>query len=98
MPPPLGKPQAVPRLRGIDPARLAASIAKKGQVRITSGGAATELAVPKSAARIVAGLNGRRSLADLREASRLDVIAFNAAWTPVEKALTGAGLLHYSRV
>ncbi|MDJ1015679.1 MAG: class I SAM-dependent methyltransferase [Paracoccaceae bacterium] len=98
IPPPLGKPEAVPRLRGIDAARLAGVIAKKGRVRITSGGTAAEFPVPKSAARLVAGVNARRSLADLREASRLDVMAFNAAWTPVEKVLTDAGLLHYSKV
>ncbi len=94
--PPLGKPQAVPHLKGVDPRRLGQAVAQKGRVRITLGGEATELALPKAAAPLIAGIDGRRDLAAIGAAARLDPIAFATRWRPVERALAGYGLLHYS--
>ncbi|WP_049642939.1 class I SAM-dependent methyltransferase [Candidatus Rhodobacter oscarellae] len=96
--PPKGHPEAIPHLRGLDPARLARAIAQKGSINASAGGKDIDIALPKSAAGIVAGVNGRRNLAALRQAAKMDPIAFGAAWGPVETALTGLGMLHYSRV
>ncbi len=94
--PPLGKPGAIPHLRGIDPRRLAASVAKTGRLRLTAGGAPLEITLPRGAAPLIAGIDGRRPLSALARAARLDPIAFAALWRPVESALCGYGHMHYS--
>ena len=96
MPPPTGKPQAIPHLKDVDPRRLAQSLANKGYVRVTVGGDKVTVKLPKSAASLIAAIDGRRDLAAIQGGAGLDAIAFAAAWTPVEKALCRYGLLHYS--
>lgn len=94
--PPLGKPAAIPHLRGVEPARLAQAVAQKGSLRLNVGGGKITLRLPKSAARLIAGIDGRRDLAAIRQGAGLDTIAFAATWARVETALTGYGQLHYS--
>lgn len=94
--PPLGKPAAIPHLRGVAPARLAQAVAQKGGVRLTAGGGKITLTLPKSAAALIAGIDGRRDLAAIRKGAGLDPIAFGSVWGSVEKALTGFGQMHYS--
>ncbi|MDF0600526.1 class I SAM-dependent methyltransferase [Psychromarinibacter sp. C21-152] len=94
--PPLGKPGAIPHLRGIDPRRLAQSVAQKGQVRLTAGGEKLTLPVPKQAAPLIAGIDGRQPLSTLAQSARLDPIAFATLWGKVERAFCPHGHLHYS--
>lgn len=96
--PPLGHPRAVPRLRGIAPAKLARVIAQSGALKLSTGGQKREVRVPKASSFVVGQIDGRRDLGQIRGLLGWDQFAFNAAWSPVEKALTGYGLLHYSRV
>ena len=96
--PPWGQPGAIPRLRGIDPRKLAKSIAQTGVLKLSSGGQKRSFAVPKAAASVVAEMGGKKSLGEIRQRLSWDIFAFNAAWTPAEKALAGYGLLHYSGV
>ena len=96
--PPLGKPDAIPCLRGINPGKLANAIAAKGSLSLASGGQKRKVAVPRAAAPLVARVDGRADLAALRQGANLDQFAFNAAWGAVERALTVHGLLHYSGV
>ena len=96
--PPLGQPGAVPRLRGIEAGKLAQSIKQTGVLSLSADGQKRRVKVPVASAAIVAKMNGRNSLGAIRSALGLDQFAFNAAWTPVETALTGYGLLHYSQV
>jgi len=95
--PPLGRPEAVPHLRA-DPAKLAQVVAKKGEIALTRDGQRQVLALPKGAAPLIAGVDGRRSLADLCARAGLDRIAFAGLWGPVERALAPWGQLHYSRL
>ncbi len=94
--PPSGQAQAIPHLRGIDPKRLAQAVAQKGEVRLTAGGERRTHTLPKSAARLIALIDGRADLAAIRGRAGLDPVAFGAAWGPVERLLSGHGLLHYS--
>ena len=94
--PPLGQQSAVPHLKGIDPRKLAQTVAQKGAVQITAGGQSTKIKLPKASAPLIASINGRRDLATIRTGSKLDMFAFGALWGPVEKALTGYGQMHYS--
>ena len=95
--PPLGNAAAVPHLRGIDARKLGAYIAKNGAVQVTTSGQRTKFDVPRSAGNLVAVINGKRDLAAIRSAAGLDQFAFANTWRPVERALTGFGLLHYSQ-
>ena len=96
--PPLGRPDAIPHLKGIDPRRLAQAIAQKGEIRITAGGEKTRIKLPKAAANLIAAIDGRRDLAAMRSLAKLDPFAFANLWGPVEAALCGYGQLHYSSV
>jgi len=96
--PPLGKPAAIPHIRGVDVRRLAQQVAAKGRVRLTSGGTTSDAAIPKQAAQLIAGVDGRRPLAALAQGARMDPIAFAGAWSRVEAALEPFGHLHYSTV
>ena len=96
--PPLGQPQAIPHLKGIDPRRLAQAIAQKGEIRITAGGEKIRLPLPKAAAPLIATIDGRRDLAAIRSLAKLDPFAFATLWGPVERALCGYGQMHYSSV
>ncbi len=94
--PPLGQPQAIPHLRGILGPHLAQAVAKNGAIRISAGGEKITLELPKSAAPLIAMIDGRTPLASIRQRAGLDPIAFGARWGPVERVLCGYGQLHYS--
>ncbi|MDJ0827679.1 MAG: class I SAM-dependent methyltransferase [Rhodobacter sp.] len=94
--PPMGKPHAIPHLKGVDPRRLAQAVAQKGAVTLTAGGAKETMALPKPAAPLIATVDGRTDLAAIRTRAGLDPIAFAALWGPVERALCGFGQMHYS--
>lgn len=55
-------PDSVPALKDIDAAALAASLARTGTVTATVGGRAVRLAVPEGGDRVIALIDGRRSL------------------------------------
>ena len=98
VPPPFGKPFAVPKLRGTDPRKLAGAVAKSGTIRLSSQGQTQTVKVPSSASGAIERINGRRNLDAIRSDLGLDQFAFNALWTPFERALTSHGLLHYSAI
>lgn len=96
--PPKGRRDAVPHLHGVGAAPLAAHIARMGQLIVDLAGEAFTLNLPSDASGLIAAIDGRRSLADIQAAAGQDTEAFNAHWTPVEDALCGAGMMHYSRL
>ncbi len=87
----------VPQLKGVPVAKLAQAVAAKGQVRMTQGAETVVEALPKSSASLIAGINGRRSLSDIAAATRLDPIAFQARWRPIDRVLGDWGMLLYAR-
>ncbi|MDT8343497.1 MAG: class I SAM-dependent methyltransferase [Thermohalobaculum sp.] len=91
-----GRAGAVPHLARTDPRALAAHVAKAGEIRLTLDGLEHRLPIPRAAARLIAGIDGRRSLRAVAEAASLDWLAFAAAWAPVHRALAGFNLIHYS--
>jgi len=98
VPPPYGKPFAIPKLRGIDPHRLAASVAKSGTIKLSAGGQSQIITVPAGVSSAIERIDGRRRLDGIRSELELDQIAFAALWGPFERALTSHGLLHYSTI
>ena len=62
------------------------------------GAGRVTLPLDRAAAALLARVNGRATLAEIAAAARLDSFAMNALWRPAERALTGQGLLLYSRL
>ncbi|MEL7117738.1 MAG: class I SAM-dependent methyltransferase, partial [Pseudomonadota bacterium] len=80
------------------PQALAQAVQKNGEIRVTSGGEKHRIPLAKAAAPLIARIDGRTPLAVLRHSSGLDEFAYRADWSPVERALTQRGLLHYSKL
>ena len=91
-------PDAVPHLKGLPAQGLAAAVAKRGSVTLTVGQEKLGLDIPRSAAPIIARIDGRASLGQMRQKAGLDAIGFGAAWAPASRVLTGWGQLWYSRL
>ena len=98
VPPPFGKPFAVPKLRGIDPRRLAGAVAKSGTIKLSSQGQSQTVKVPSGVSAAIGRIDGKRNLDTIRSELGLDQFAFSVLWTPFERALTSQGLLHYSAI
>ncbi|WP_299612000.1 bifunctional 2-polyprenyl-6-hydroxyphenol methylase/3-demethylubiquinol 3-O-methyltransferase UbiG [uncultured Tateyamaria sp.] len=91
--PPYNDPEAVPHLRDVEASVLAAHVAKGKGVTIDTAGEAFSFDIPARAAELVARVDGQRTLRDI---ARSD--ADRDVWTTVERALCGAGMMHYSKV
>lgn len=90
-------PDAVPHLAGVAPRPLARQIAKKGRFNCEAGEVTYRVEIPKSAARIIAMLDGHRPLDGIAEALRMDWLGFSTLFAPVHAQLTGFNLLRYSK-
>jgi len=86
----------VPHLKGVAPAKLAREIAAGKALPLRFGMVRETLRLPKRAAPLVAGIDGRRTLAQIAGAARLDPLAFGTLWAQVDRELGGFGLLLYS--
>jgi SAM-dependent methyltransferase len=87
-------PDLVPHLARVVPSALAREVRAKGGVTITADGVPFRVEIPRAAAPMIAGIDGRRTLGQI--AAGKDWLAFAAAWAPVHRGLTGFNLLHYS--
>ncbi|MBO9465520.1 class I SAM-dependent methyltransferase [Tropicibacter sp. R15_0] len=86
----------VPHLSGVQAGALAKAVAQGKPIPVGSDGVRSTFTLPKAAAGLIAGIDGRRSLEQIAAGARMDALAFGMAWAPVEKALCGWGLLKYS--
>ena len=91
-------PQAVPHLKGVAGQALAQHVLKHGVIPVTHEGEKFEIPVPALAARALAQIDGRHSLDHIARGLRMDWITFAPIWAGVSKALTGHGLMYYSRL
>lgn len=98
VPPPFGKGDAIPHLRGVSCDQLAQHVARTGRITIDTAGEVFSFALPKTAASLIAGVDGRRTLTAIRAGSSMDVIGFGATWKRIEGALCASGMMHYSRL
>lgn len=87
----------VPHLKGLPAAALARHVAANGRVPISHDGGKTTEALPKQTAPLIAQIDGKRSLAQIAAAARMDPMAFGQLWARVDDVLGGWGLLLYSR-
>ena len=65
-------------------------------MRVTSNGQKVALKIPKQAGGLIALADGGLQLGQIARMRGLDWVAFSALWKPVEDALTGFNLMHYS--
>jgi SAM-dependent methyltransferase len=91
-------PDAVPHLKGVAGPRLAQHATKHGVIPVSHEGERFEIPVPALAARAFAQIDGRRNLRRIAEAARTDWMAFAPVWAGVSRAMTGHGLMYYSRL
>jgi ubiquinone/menaquinone biosynthesis C-methylase UbiE len=91
-------PQAVPHLKGVAGPALASHVMKHGVIPVAHEGERFEIPVPAMAARALAQIDGRRTLDEIARAMRTDWLAFAPIWAGVSRAMTGHGLLYYSRL
>ena len=89
-------PDAVPVIHGAPSVALAQQIAKRGKVRFTVDGLTFERVVDKSAARIVAAMDGHRRLRDIATAAQLDWFVMSRALADLNRTLGGFNLVRYS--
>lgn len=87
---------ARPRLGDLPAAALGRQIEKRGEVKIESNGQKVTIEVPKRAGALIALADGGLQLGQIAQMRGLDWIAFSSLWAPVDEALTGFNLLHYS--
>ena len=90
--------QAVPHLRGVSGTAMAQAVAANGQIPVTLNGVQHRVALPKMAASILAGIDGRRNIAALKAGAGLDPLAWAATWPKTSRTLEQFGLLLYSRL
>jgi len=92
--PPFGQADAVPHLRSVAAADLAAHVAKTGAITIDTAGEAFHFDVAREAGPLIAQVNGKRPLSEIGAG----VVEFDRLWSAVEDALCGSGMMHYSRL
>ncbi len=88
------KPDLVPHLVGAPAAALAQTVAKQAGFTADLDGVGYRVDIPVGSAKLIAGINGKRTLGDLAQGA--DWMAFAQAWGPVHRGLTGMNFLHYS--
>ncbi|MEP5762882.1 MAG: class I SAM-dependent methyltransferase [Litoreibacter sp.] len=89
---------SVPHLKGLNSKALAHKVAADGKIDVTLNGTKHMVTLPKGSAPILARINGRKSLDELRFACRLDALAWNTLWQPTQRELSRFGLLLFSRL
>lgn len=88
----------VPHIKGLRAADLARAVGQGQSPRLSFGSVSARLNLPKEAARLIAAIDGRRSLQEIAQATGTDPIGMGALWSRVERELSDYGLLVYSSI
>jgi hypothetical protein len=75
---------------------LAKAVAQGRSLPLRIGQLTAEITLPRSAAPVLAAIDGRRNLTEIAGAAGLDALGFGTVWAQVEAALAPWGLLLYS--
>ena len=92
------KMTAVPNLGDTPVEKIAQGIARGATPTLKVAGEKITVNLPPDVAPLIAGVNGRRTLAEIAQASGIDQIRFGSLWKQVEREFGGWGKLHYSRL
>ncbi|MEM1159592.1 MAG: class I SAM-dependent methyltransferase [Pseudomonadota bacterium] len=90
------KPDLVPWISGVDPRALGNEAARKGKASVTLDGHRYPLHLEPTSAGVLTHAIGGVSLGAIAAKVKLDWMAFQTAWGPVHRAMTGVNRLHYS--
>jgi len=90
-------PQAVPVIPGATGQQVAGAIAKQGGLTIARDGLKLGRAIPKQAAPLIAGIDGKRSLGEIAQGAKLDWMRFSSVFGPASRAMQELGVLFYSK-
>ena len=93
-----GKPGLVPHLKGVRAAELAQAVAQGKRPVLRANGLEARPELPRKAAKLIAAVDGRRTLSEIGRQTDTDPIALGALWGPVERMLGQYGLLLYSNI
>ncbi len=89
---------AVPHMT-VDPRKIAQAVAQGKPLPITSQNVKlTVPKLPKQAAKLIAGIDRKRTLADIAKGAGMQQMAFLNVWGQIEAAFEPVGLLLYSRI
>lgn len=88
----------VPHLRGVPAGKLAQAVARGRALPVNAGGDRATLTLPAAAAPLIAGVNGKRTLAEIAKGAGLAPLAFGRLWAQVDAVLVPWGLLLYSDI
>ncbi|WP_080456700.1 class I SAM-dependent methyltransferase [Roseovarius sp. A-2] len=88
----------IPHVKGLRAADLARAVAQGQSPKLSFGGLRARLSLPKEAARLIAAVDGRRSLQEIAQATGTDPIGMGALWSRIERELGDHGLLVYSSI
>jgi len=94
----MGSGERVPHIRLPNRAALAQAIARGRHVPLSGMGVRREITLAKAAAPLIAAADGRRNLIEIAKIASVPRERLPGLWQPVEAALTGFGLLHYSNL
>ena len=89
-------PAAIPHFKGGNAAKVAQLVAKKGVLPLALEGEKAEVPVSGAVVGLLRHVDGRRSLAEIAAAERLDQLGFAALWNGFSRDLANYGLLYYS--
>jgi len=91
-------PNAVPVLKGVSGPQLAQVVLKSGQVKMNLGQETIVETLPKSAASVLQGIDGKTPVGTLLARAKVDLLQGNILWAQIDRALTDWGMMYYSRV
>ncbi len=91
-------PDAVPSLIGVSGAALAESVYRNGVIRGEVDGIGFQRALPKDAAGILTGMDGRRNLDEIRSMIGWEAERFYSLFNTLYQPLNNFGLMRFSRL
>jgi SAM-dependent methyltransferase len=91
------KSSLVPRSHFSDMRKPAQVVAQGRPLPITLKEADVQVRLPRECAPLMAAINNRRTVGQIRDTVKMDPLRFGDLWGKLEKELCAWGLLHYSR-
>lgn len=91
-------PGMVPHFKGGNAARVAQAIAQKGVLPLNLRGEKAEIPVSGAVVGLLRHVDGKKTLAEIAAAERLDPVGFSALWNGFSSDLARYGLLYYSSI
>jgi len=92
------KMTAVPHLLGAPAAKIAQRVAAGKGLNLTVANEKMNLMLPRETAVVIEMVNGKRNLADIARARKLDPVRFSKLWKLVDTAFGDWGLIYYSAI